>query len=93
MRKKRRERIRKKALKDKNKEESCEYKKQLSSLEKPKTSSKPDTANTRLLKMLDTPDSRKELVKKALFARLLRSNCKNIILRKEHRKTNMLFVK
>lgn len=48
------------------------YKKRLSRLKKSITPKPKDTPNTKLQKMADTPESRKDLVKTALFGEVLK---------------------
>ncbi|CAK1587644.1 unnamed protein product [Parnassius mnemosyne] len=54
------------------KKKLLKYKKRLSRLKKKAITERKDTPNTKLLKMADTPKSRKDLVKKALFGEVLK---------------------
>nr|CAI5859698.1 unnamed protein product [Callosobruchus analis] len=52
------------------------YKKRLQRLEKANSKNNPDTPNTKLQAMCDTPEHRKEVVKKALFGEVLNEQLK-----------------
>lgn len=71
-----------KIIKDKDKKieyykkKSEKYRKRLERLEKAKTKENVDTPNTKFTKMCDSPETRREVVKKALFGEVLNAQLK-----------------